>query len=161
MPLINCEVNLILTWSSTCAITNSTDAKRFPITDAKIYLPVVTLWTQDNKKLLQQLKYGFKRTINSNKYQSNSEAYAENQYLNHLIDPSFHGVNRLLALSFENENGRTLHSEYYLPKAEIKVYNVKIDDRNVFDQPITTLKYMKILEKLLLVKEMITQMVVY
>ena len=64
-------------------------------------------------------------------------------------------------MSFENENGRTLHSEYYLPKAEIKVYNVKIDDRNVFDQPITTLKYMKILEKLLLVKEMITQMVVY
>ena len=53
MPLINCEVNLILTWSSTCVITNSTGAGRFAITDTKLYVPVVTLSTQDNAKLLQ------------------------------------------------------------------------------------------------------------
>ena len=41
MPLINCEVNLILTWSSTCVITNSTGAGRFAITDTKLYVPVV------------------------------------------------------------------------------------------------------------------------
>ena len=52
MPLINCEVNLILTWSSTCAITNSTGAKTFAITDTKLYAPVVTLLTQDNSKLI-------------------------------------------------------------------------------------------------------------
>ena len=54
MPLINCEVNLVLTWSSACVITNSTGAGRFAITDTKRYVPVVTLSTQDNKKLLQQ-----------------------------------------------------------------------------------------------------------
>ena len=64
MPLINCEVNLILTWSSTCGITNSNGAGRFAITDTKLYVPVVTLSTQENTKLLQQLKSGFKRVIN-------------------------------------------------------------------------------------------------
>ena len=70
MPLINCEVNLILTWSSTCVITNSTDAGRFTITDTRLYVPVVTLATQENPKLLQQLKSGFKRVIDWNKYLS-------------------------------------------------------------------------------------------
>ena len=59
MPLINCEVNLILAWLSACAITNSTVAGTFKITDAKLYVPVVTLSTQDNAKLLQQLKPRF------------------------------------------------------------------------------------------------------
>ena len=76
IPLINCEVNLILTWPSTCVITNSTCAGILPITDTKLYIPVVTLSTQDNSKLLQRLKSGFKRTINWNKYQSNPKAYA-------------------------------------------------------------------------------------
>ena len=73
MPLINCEVNLILTWSSTCVITDSTDAGRFEITDTKLYVPVVTLSTQENSKLLQQLKSGFKRVIYWNKYSSKPE----------------------------------------------------------------------------------------
>ena len=76
MPLIDCEVNLILTRSSTCVINNSADAGRFTITDTKLYVPVVTLSTQDNTKLLQQLKSGFKRTINWNKHQSDPETYA-------------------------------------------------------------------------------------
>ena len=133
MPLINCEVNLILTWSSTCVMTNSTGIGRFAITETKLYLPVVTLSTQDNVKLLQQLKSDFKRTINSNKYQSDPKTYTQNQYLNHFIDQ---GVNRLFVLSFENENGRTSHSRYYLPKVEIKDCNVETDDINFFDQPV-------------------------
>ena len=52
-PLINCEVSLILTWSSTCVITNSTGAEAFEITDTKLYVSVVTLSTQENAKLLQ------------------------------------------------------------------------------------------------------------
>ena len=56
-----------------------------------------------------------------------------------MINPSFQGVHRLFALSFENENGRTSHSTYYLPKVEIKDYNVMIDGRNVFDQPINSM----------------------
>ena len=67
MPLINCEVNLISTWSKYCVITNSTGEGKFKTTDAKLCVPVVTLSTQDNAKLLQQLKSGFKRTINWNK----------------------------------------------------------------------------------------------
>ena len=64
MPLINCEVSLFLTWSSTCVITNSTGEGRFTVTDTKLYIPIKTLSTQDNAKLLQQLKSGFKRAIN-------------------------------------------------------------------------------------------------
>ena len=71
MHLINCEVKLDLTWSSTCVITNSTGAGRFEITDTNLYVPVVTLSTQENTKLLQQLKSGFKRVINWNKCSSN------------------------------------------------------------------------------------------
>ena len=89
-------------------------------------------------KLLQQLKSGFKGTINRNKYQSNPKTYGQNRYLNHLADPSFQGVSRLFVLSFENENDRTSHSTYYLPKVEIKDYNVMIDGRNFFDQPINS-----------------------
>ena len=71
MPLINCEVNLILTWSSTCVFiaTNVQNQNAtFAITDTKLYLPVVTLSTQKNTKFLQQLNSGFKRVINWNKY---------------------------------------------------------------------------------------------
>ena len=130
MPLINSEVNLILICSSTCVITNSTGAGRFAIADAKLYVPVVTLSTQDDAKLLQQLKSGFKRTINWNKYESSVKTFAQNRYLNYLINPSFQGVNRLFVLPFENENDRTSHSEYYLPKVKIKSYKVEIDGKN-------------------------------
>ena len=139
MPLIDCEVNLILTWSKDCVITNSEGVAKFKITETKLYVPVVTLSTQDNAKLLQQLKSGFKRTINWNKYEPNIKTYAQNRYLNHLINPNFQGVNRLFLLSFENENGKTSHSTYYLPKVEIKDYNVMIDGKNFFDQPINSM----------------------
>ena len=89
MPLINCEVNLILTWSSTCVITNSTGAGTFEITDTKLYVPVVTLSTQDSSELLQQLKSGFKKTANWNKSLSKPELLAQNLNLNHLAEPKF------------------------------------------------------------------------
>ena len=103
MPLINCQVNLILTWSSTCVITNSTGAGTFEIADAKLYVPVVTLSKQDNSKLLQQLKSGFKRTVNWNKYLSKPDVLARNTNLNHFVEPSFQGVNRLYVLAFKND----------------------------------------------------------
>ena len=89
MLLINCEFNLILTWSKDCVITNSIGEGKFEIKDSKLYVPVVTLSTQDNEKLLQQLKSGFRRTVNRNKYQSNLKKYAKNKYLNHLVHPRF------------------------------------------------------------------------
>ena len=111
MPLINCEVHLILTWSSTCAITNSTGAGTFKIIHPKLYVPVVTLSTQDNSKLSPQLKSGFKRVISWNKYISKPELLAQNPNLNHLVEPSFEGGNRLF-LAFENDTQRTSHSSY-------------------------------------------------
>ena len=106
MPLINCEVNLILTWSSTCVIVSTNIANenaRFAITDIKLYVPVVTLSTQENAKLLQQLKSGFKRVIHWNKYLSKPELLRRNSNLNHLVEPSFQGVNRVFVLAFEHD----------------------------------------------------------
>ena len=129
MLLIDCEVNLLLTWSSARVITNSIGTGRLTITDTKLYVSVVIFSTNDNAKLLEQLKTGFKRTINWTKYQSKISTEAQNQYLGFLINPSFNGVNRLFVLSFENKNERTSHSSYYLPKIEVKDYNVKFDGR--------------------------------
>ena len=139
MPLINCEVELLLTWSKDCVITNSKGEEKFLITETKLYVPVVTLSTQDNAELIQQLKSGFKRTINWNEYESSVKTFARNRYLNYLINSSFQGVNRLFVLSFENENDRTSNSTYYLLKVEIKDYNFMIDGRNFFDQPINSM----------------------
>ena len=136
MPLINCEVNLILTSSSTCLITNSNGAGTFAITITKLYVPVVTLSTQENTNFLQQLKSGFKRVINWNKYLSKPELLAGNPNLKHLVEPSFQGVNRLFVLAFSNDDYRTSHERYYLPNVEIKDYNIMINGENFFDQPL-------------------------
>ena len=106
MLLTNCELNLILTWSEKCVITSNTAANQvttFAIAGTKLYVPVVT---QDNAKLLQQLKSGFKRTINLNKYQSKVTLQALNPNLDYVIEPSFQEVNRLFGLSFENSTDR-------------------------------------------------------
>ena len=95
MPLINCEVSLTLIWSPNCVITNSTGEGKFKITNTNLYVPVVTLSTKDNEKLLQQLGSGFKRVINWNKYLSKPALLAQNRNLNYLIEPSFEAVNRL------------------------------------------------------------------
>ena len=139
MPLINCKVNFILTWSSTCVlVATNIDGENatFAITDTKIYVPVVTLSTQKNTKFLQQLKSGFKRVINWNKYLSKPELLVQNPNLNHLIEPSFQGVNRLFVLAFENDDDRTSSNKYYLPTVEIKYYNIMIKGENFFDQSI-------------------------
>ena len=139
MPLINCEVNLILTWSSNCVLI-ATDvenqAATFAVTDTKLYVLVVTLSTQENTKFLQQLKLGFKRVINWNNYLSKPELLAQNPNLNHLVEPSFQGVNRLFVLAFENDDDRISDDEYYLPTVEIKDYNIVINGETFFDQPI-------------------------
>ena len=139
MPLINCEVILILTWSSTCVLIATgipNQNATFAITDTKLYAPVVTLSTKENTKFFQQLKSGFKRVINWNKYLSKPELLAQNPNLNHLVEPSFQGVNRLFVLAFENDDDRTSDDRYYLPTVKIKDYNIVINGENFFDQPI-------------------------
>ena len=100
----------------------------------QLFVPVVTLTTQDNTKLLQQLKSEFKRTINT------KELLAQNPNLNHLVEPSFQGVNRFFVLGFEDKAPRTSRKRYYLPNVEMKDYTVMIDGKNVFDQPVKHIK---------------------
>ena len=112
--------------------------------------------------MLEQLRSGFKSTINWNKYQSKISAERQNQNLNFLIDPSFQGVNWLFVLLFQNEGDRKVHTGYYLPKVEIKDYNVKIVT-NVFliSQLKVIWEHMITFEKLQQVTEMITELVVF
>ena len=139
MPLINCEINFLLTWSASC-VTVSTDVANqnatFAITDTRLYVAVVTLSREDNAKLLEQLQSGFKRVINWNKYLSKTELLAQNPNSNHLVEPNFQAVNRLFVLAFENDAQRTSSKGYYLPNVEIKNYNVMINGENFFNQPI-------------------------
>ena len=138
MPLINCEITLLLTWSISCVIL-STDVENqnatFAITDTKLYVPAVTLSQEDNAKLLEQLQSGFKRVVNWNKYLPKPELLAQNPNLNLLLEPSFQGVNRLFVLAFENDTQRRSSKGYYLPNVEIKNYII-INGENFFDHPI-------------------------
>ena len=138
MPLINCEVELTLTWSAGCVIIYTDAADQvltFAITEANLYVPGVTLSTQDNARLLPQLKSGFKRTY-QNKYLPKPELLAQYANLNHLTEPRFQGVNRLFVLASENDSQRTSNRRYYIPNVEIKDYNVMIDRKKLFDQPV-------------------------
>ena len=115
MPLINCEVNFILTWSANCVIVYTDVADQgstFTITETKLYVPVVTLSTRENAKLLTQLKSGFKRTNNWNKYLSKLELFAQNPNLNHVVKPSFQGVNKLFVLAFQKGTQETSNKRY-------------------------------------------------
>ena len=117
-----------------------TDANQIPtfaITETNLYVPIVTLSTQDNAKLLKPLlKSGFKRTISWNKYLSKPELLAQNPNLNHLVEPSFQGVIRLSILAIEDDAQRTSNKRYYIPNVEIKDYNVMVDGKSFFDQPV-------------------------
>ena len=116
MPLINCEVPLISTWSEECIITsikrrvlrntqrdNSPTNAKFQLTDTTSNISVVTLSTKDDNNFLEQLKSGFKRTIKSNKYRSEMTNQTKTNNLNYLINPKFNKVNRLFLSSFQNE----------------------------------------------------------
>ena len=112
----------------------------FQITDRKLYVPVVTLSKENDIKLLEKLKSGFKRTIKWNKYQSQMSIQNNNNKLSYLIDPTFTNVNRLFVLSFERieednikKDYRDSFSHYYVPNIQIKDFNVLIDGKRFFD----------------------------
>ena len=122
MSLINCELNPILTWSANyvmVSIDNANKVATFSTTKTKLFLPVVTLSTQDNANLLKQLKPDSKRTNNWNKYTLKPELLRQNGNLNHLVQPSFQGISKLFLLSFEQNAQKTSSKRYYLPNVEI------------------------------------------
>ena len=120
-----------------------------------MYLPVVTLSTENDKKLLESLKSGFKRTIKWSKYRSQMTIQNNNNNLSYLIDPTFIKISRLFVLSFErieennvNEDHRYSFSHYYVPNVEVKDFNVLIDGKSFFDLPVKNEEeaYEKIIE---------------
>ena len=101
----------------------------FQIKDTKLYVPVVTLWKENDIELLEQLKSGFKRSIKWNKCRSQMTIQPQNNNLNYLIDPTFMNANRLFVLSFprnNNSDSRYSFSNYYVPKIKINDFNVLI-----------------------------------
>ena len=122
----------------------------FKITDTKLFVPVVTLSKENDIKLLEQLKPGFKRTIKWNKYRSQVTIQPQNINLNYLIDPTFMNVNRLFVLSFprnNNTDSRYSFSNYYVTKVQIKDFNVLIDGKSFFDLSVKNEEvYEKIIE---------------
>ena len=157
MPLINSKAELPLTWVKKCILSSATGAAvtagasaTFEMRDAKLYVPVVTLLTEDNVKLTKQLNDGFKRSIYGNKYKIRFNKDRVNPpnkgtyYIRELLDSNYQGVKRLFILAYDdrtNDNDTDadsrvkvdFHKRYFLPRVNIKNYNIEIDSRNFYD----------------------------
>ena len=154
MPLINCKIYLELNWNNNRVMygadiyagSDNVNNKEtsFKITSTKLYVPVVTLLSKDNVNLTKQLNEGFKRSVYWNEYKSKIETKESdaNNLKRFPLDFSFQVVNRLFVLAFDNTNNgdnkveRDSHRKYFLPRVNITNYNVLIDGRNFYDQPI-------------------------
>ena len=142
----------------------------FKITSTKLYVPIVTLSTKDNVNLAKQLNEGFKRSIYWNEYKSKIEIKEAdvNNLKTSPLDASFHGVNRLFVIAFDNINNgdnkieRDCHRKYFLLRVDITNYNILIDGRDFYDQPINDqIKNFDEIRKIATGKEMITQLVAH
>ena len=164
MPLISCKIELSLKWIENCLLTinpnanNNINKSTFTITDAKLYVPIVTLKTEGNAKLSKRLSKGFRRSIYWNKYQVipnkiiNIAINGREYDLRELLDSNYQGVKRLFVLAYNNSAGDDgqvsvdCFEKYFLPRVKIENYNIEIDGRNFYDQPINDLikQYYKI-----------------
>ena len=141
MPLINCKIKLNLTWKKECVLSTDDGNAVFIINDTKMCVPVVTLSKEDNKDFTEQQNKGFQRSIYWNEYKTkeiNENADANVfKYIN--LDPSFQRVNRLFVMAYNRANcqpTRNGQQKYYLPRIDLEKYNVIIDGRNFYDNPI-------------------------
>ena len=132
MPLINCKVELSLNWIENCVLTTAANANKatFKITDAKLYVPIVTLSVEDNAKLSKLLGEGFKRSIYWNNYKVINNGVVEiadnneEKYIIELLDSRYQGVKRLSVLAYYNTEGNNRISinsskNYFLPRVKI------------------------------------------
>ena len=146
MPLINCKVYLEVNWIEDCILSSTRNSAKFAITDAKLHVPIVTLSTKDSANLTKQLNEGFKRSVYWNSYETKpAKVIEKGKNLYELLNASFQGVKRLFVLAYfiadggNDEAGIKSNKKYFLPRGEIKNYNVLIDGRNFYDQPINDL----------------------
>ena len=141
MPLINSKIKLNLTWKKKCVLSTDADDAVFIINDTKMYVPVVTLSKEDNKDFIEHKNKGFQRSVYWNEYKT--KGVTENADANNFkyisLDPSFQGVNRLFVMAYNSANDqptRNGQQKYYLRRIDLKKYNVIIDGRNFYDNPI-------------------------
>ena len=144
MSLINCKIELSLKWMENCMLSSSRTTATSKITDAKLYVPIVTLKTEDNTKLSKLLYNGFKKSIYWNKYKVIDNILVQiatandEKYIRKLLDSSYQGVKRLFVLAYNNTEGDNKVSidsfrKYFLPRVKIENYNIEIDSRNFYD----------------------------
>ena len=157
MPLINCKVELSLKWIESCAPTTAeidtnadatgADSATLEVTDAKLYVPVVTLPADDNVKLVKQVNEIFKRPVYWDKYKVIDNKVVEigaanaEKHIRELLDSSYERVKRLFVLAYDDTAGENHVSvdsfkKYFLPRVKIENYYIEIDGRNFYDQPI-------------------------
>ena len=141
MPLINCKIKLNLTWKKECVLSTDAGDAVFIINDTKMYVPVVNLSKEDNKDFIEQQNKRFQRSIYWNEYKTKeiNENADANVFKYISLDPSFQGVNRLFLMAYNRENGqptRNGQQKYYLPRIDLEKYNVIIDGRNFYDNPV-------------------------
>ena len=144
IPLINCRVEPSLSWNENCILSSEDGNSVFAITDAKVYVPVVALSIEENTKLKKLLREGFKRLVYWNKYNViPNKIYNANDYIRELLDSSYQGVRTLFILAYDNTDGNLVkansHKKYFLLRIKIENYNIEIDGRNFYDQPINDL----------------------
>ena len=129
------QVELSLTWYENCILSSEGTAATFAITDSKLYVPVVTLKTEDNVKLSKLLNEGFKRLVYWNKHKIILRDY-DNEYKRQRLDASFQGFSKLFVLAYargDNVTNENSYKKYFLTGIKIKNYNIEIDGRNVYD----------------------------
>ena len=136
MPLINCKVELSLKSIENCILSSSGTAA----TDTKLYVPILTLKTEDNTKLLKLLSKRFKNSFYWNKYKVIDNILVQiatankERYIRELLDSSYQGVERLFVLAYNNKEGDNKVSvgsfkKYFLPRVKIENYNTKLIEK--------------------------------
>ena len=145
MPVINCKVYPQLNWIEDYILSSAENSAKSEITDTKLHVPIVILSTKDSANLAKQLNEGFKRSVYSNSYETKpAKVIEQGKNIYELLNGSFQGVKRLFVLAYtvaagddaDQESGIKDNRKYFLPRGEIKNYNVLIDGRNFYDQPI-------------------------
>ena len=141
MSLVNYKIKLNLTWKKECVLSTADDNAVIIINDTKMYVPIVTLSKEDKKDFIEQKTKGFQRSIYWNEYKTKelTENADANVFKNINLDPSFQGVNRLFVMTCNRADGHPIRNgqqKYYLPRIDLGKYNVIIDGRNFYDNPI-------------------------
>ena len=161
MPLINCKIELSLTWNQNCILSTVADNSIFVITDTKLYVPIVTLKTEGNARLSKLLSEGFKRPVYWNKYNiTPKKIYVANNFIREILDASFEGVNRLFVLVDGRDDDDATENSYriyFLPRITIKITTSKLmEEIFMINQLMTRLNNTKKLERYQQDKDMIT-----